>query len=74
MVIVIISSLFIRNRQGWVILVLISSSTWAANSNDNSPKDDHDNQDDNIQNVDDTADSDSETENFENEAGQFYKI
>ena len=59
------------NIQRLLLLLLLSSTIGASDHDDL----DQDNLDNNIQSdAADTADSDSETENFENEAGQFYKL
>ena len=59
------------NIQRLLLLLLLSSTIGASDHDDL----DQDNLDKNIQSdAADTADLDSETENFENEAGQFYKL
>ena len=61
------------NIQRLLLLLLLVSSTIGASDHDDL---DQDNLDITTFKVTpaDTADSDSETENFENEAGQFYKL
>ena len=55
-----------------LLVLLLVNSTIEASDDEHDDLNHQDNLD--IQNDADTADSDSETENFENEAGQFYKL